>query len=47
MKYVILKKNRLNDFIAKLSVNEKVMAPVYKGYKNFAFEEVKIQRTFL
>lgn len=41
MQYVILKKNLLNDLIAKLSINEKVMAPVFKGNKNYTFEEVK------
>lgn len=38
--YVILQKKYLNDFISKLTKNAKVMAPVKKGIKNFAFEEV-------
>ncbi|MBU1077952.1 MAG: 4Fe-4S dicluster domain-containing protein [Spirochaetes bacterium] len=40
MKYVILKKNKLDEFIVNLSKQKKVMAPVSKGYNNYAFEEV-------
>jgi sulfhydrogenase subunit beta (sulfur reductase) len=38
--YVILKKERFNDFISALSKMQKLVAPVAKGYNNFAFEEV-------
>ena len=40
MQYVILKKERFNDFISSLSKMQKLLAPVSKGYNNFAFEEV-------
>lgn len=40
MQYVILKRENFNDFIFKLTKMQKVVAPVYKGYNNFAFEEV-------
>ncbi len=40
MKYSILKKERLNDFITLLSKNNKVFAPVAKGFNNYAFEQV-------
>jgi sulfhydrogenase subunit beta (sulfur reductase) len=40
MQYVILKKERFNDFIPRLSKMQKLIAPVSKGYNNFAFEEV-------
>jgi len=39
--YVILKKNQLDDFITALAKQQKVVAPVSKGYKNYAFEEVQ------
>ena len=38
--YVILKKEKFNDFISALSKMQKLVAPVTKGYKNYAFEEV-------
>lgn len=38
--YVILRKERFNDFISALSKMQKLVAPVAKGYNNFAFEEV-------
>ena len=40
MQYVILKKESFNDFISGLSKIKKLVAPVSKGYGNFAFEEV-------
>jgi sulfhydrogenase subunit beta (sulfur reductase) len=40
LQYVILKKEKFNDFISKLSKMQKLAAPVSKGYNNFAFEEV-------
>ncbi|MBE0426393.1 MAG: 4Fe-4S dicluster domain-containing protein [Nitrospirae bacterium] len=40
MQYAILRKERFNDFIARLSEIQKLVAPVSKGYNNFAFEEV-------
>lgn len=41
MQFVILKKERFDDFISSLSEIKKLVAPVPKGYNNFAFEEVK------
>ena len=38
--YVILNKEKFNDFISTLSKMQKLVAPVAKGYNNFAFEEV-------
>ena len=38
--YVILRNERFNDFISALSKMQKLVAPVAKGYNNFAFEEV-------
>jgi len=38
--YVILRKERFNDFISRLSEMQRLFAPVLKGYNNFAFEEV-------
>jgi len=38
--HVILKKEKFNDFISALSKIQKLVAPVAKGYNNFAFEEV-------
>ena len=38
--YMVLKKKDFNAFIEKLSKKMKVAAPVRKGVKNFAFEEV-------
>jgi len=40
MQYVVLKKEKFNDFISGLSKMQKLVAPVSKGYNNFAFEEV-------
>ncbi len=40
MRYATLKKSGLNDFIAGMAARMKVMAPVYKGYNNYAFEQV-------
>lgn len=40
MNYLILKKERFNDFISALAKSNKVMAPVEKGYNNYAFEQV-------
>lgn len=41
MQFVILKKERFGDFISNLLEIKKLVAPVHKGYNNFAFEEVK------
>lgn len=38
--YVILKKERFNDFISDLLKMQKLITPVSKGYNNFVFEEV-------
>ena len=38
--YVILKKDKFNDFVSGLSAMQKLVAPVPKGYNQFAFEEV-------
>ena len=40
MQYVILRKEGFNDFISRLSKMQKLVAPVPKGFNNFAFEEV-------
>ncbi|OGC08302.1 Ni/Fe hydrogenase subunit beta [candidate division WOR-1 bacterium RIFOXYA2_FULL_36_21] len=40
MKNKILNKNNLNGFIVALAKEQKVLAPVSKGYKSFVFEEV-------
>jgi len=40
-RYCILQKKDFPEFIAKVSENNKVVAPVAKGHGNFAFEEVK------
>ncbi|MDO8804827.1 MAG: 4Fe-4S dicluster domain-containing protein [Elusimicrobiota bacterium] len=39
-RYYTLRKDDLNSFIVKLSRDHKVVAPVSKGYGNFAFAEV-------
>lgn len=39
-RYYTLKKDDLNSFIVKLSRDRRVVAPVSKGYGNFAFTEV-------
>jgi sulfhydrogenase subunit beta (sulfur reductase) len=38
--YAILYKEKFNDFISALSKMQKLVAPVAKGYNNFAFDEV-------
>jgi sulfhydrogenase subunit beta (sulfur reductase) len=38
--YVILKKEKFNEFISALIKMQKLVAPVAKGYRNYAFEEV-------
>ncbi|MCL4475773.1 MAG: 4Fe-4S dicluster domain-containing protein [Nitrospirae bacterium] len=40
IQYVILSKDNFNAFISRLSKLQKLVAPVAKGYKNYAFEEV-------
>jgi sulfhydrogenase subunit beta (sulfur reductase) len=40
-KYRILEKSSLNDFLNSLISDFKVVAPVYKGYNNYAFQEIK------
>src|SRR4030042_2893225 len=40
MQCVILKKEMFDDFVSSLSKMQKLVAPVSKGYNNFAFEEV-------
>ncbi|WP_420266252.1 4Fe-4S dicluster domain-containing protein [Candidatus Magnetominusculus dajiuhuensis] len=40
MAYVVLKKDRFDDFVSALSAQRKVMAPVSKGYNQFEFDEV-------
>ncbi len=40
MKYSTLRKKDFGDFVAKLARHEKVVAPVKKGTKSYAFEEV-------
>ncbi len=39
--YAILKKEDFNGFISTLSKLHKLAAPVFKGYNNYAFEEVR------
>ncbi|MFH1062251.1 MAG: 4Fe-4S dicluster domain-containing protein [Candidatus Omnitrophota bacterium] len=39
-KYVVLKKKDFNDFVAKLALIQSVVAPVKRGEKSFAFQEV-------
>lgn len=41
MQYGILEKKDFNSFIAILAQNNKVAAPIAKGFNNYAFEEVK------
>jgi sulfhydrogenase subunit beta (sulfur reductase) len=38
--YAILNKEKFNEFISALSKMQKLVAPVAKGFNNFAFEEV-------
>jgi sulfhydrogenase subunit beta (sulfur reductase) len=38
--YVLLKKEKFNEFISALSRMQKLVAPVAKGHRNYAFEEV-------
>jgi len=40
VQFSILKKDRIDDFISRLAQDQKVAAPVYKGYDNYAFEFV-------
>jgi len=40
MQYVVLKKERFNDFILRLAEMQKLIGPVPKGHNNFAYEEV-------
>jgi len=40
MHYMILKKAWLDDFISRLAVTQRLVAPVPKGFNSFAFEEV-------
>jgi sulfhydrogenase subunit beta (sulfur reductase) len=40
MRYVVLQKERFNNFISKLAQEGKVAAPVAKGYNNYAFQLV-------
>ena len=40
MQYVILGKDRFNEFVSILSQMKKLVAPVPKGFNNFAFQEV-------
>ena len=39
-RYVVLKKEYFNDFIAGVASRQKVFAPVARGYNQYAFEEV-------
>jgi sulfhydrogenase subunit beta (sulfur reductase) len=40
MQYAILEKEHFDGFISRLSKLQKLVAPVAKGYNNYAFEEV-------
>lgn len=40
MLYATLKKNSIDDFISKLAQDQKVIAPVAKGYGTYAFTEI-------
>ena len=40
IQYVVLKKERFNEFILRLSEMQKLIGPVSKGHNNFAYEEV-------
>ncbi|MBI5700846.1 4Fe-4S dicluster domain-containing protein [Candidatus Saganbacteria bacterium] len=40
MQYAIINKDKVDDFITRLAVQEKVYAPVARGYDNYSFEEV-------
>ena len=39
-RYVILEKKYFNDFISEIANEQKVVAPIAKGYRQYAFEEV-------
>jgi sulfhydrogenase subunit beta (sulfur reductase) len=39
--YAILWKENFNNFISSLSKLHKLAAPVFKGYNNYAFENVR------
>ena len=40
MQYVILKKERFDDFISGFAATQKLVAPVSRGFNRFSFEEV-------
>ncbi len=40
LQYTVLRKEQFDGFISMLSILQKVIAPVSKGYNNFSFEEV-------
>ncbi len=39
-RYVMLRKEDFNDFISRLAKLRKLVAPIARGYNNFAFAEV-------
>jgi sulfhydrogenase subunit beta (sulfur reductase) len=39
-KYLVLKKSKFNEFISKLAKMQPLVAPVKKGQKSYAFEQV-------
>jgi len=39
--YRIIEKSSFNDFINSLIASQKVIGPVYKGFNNYTFEEIK------
>ena len=39
-RYVVLEKKHFNDFISEIAKAQKVVAPVAKGYQQYAFQEV-------
>jgi len=40
--YRIMEKSSIDDFINSLIASQKVIGPVYKGFNNYTFEEIKI-----
>ncbi len=40
LQYTVLRKEQFDGFISMLSILQKVIAPVSRGYNNFSFEEV-------
>lgn len=40
VQYVVLEKDRVDNFVSRLSRLQKVIAPVAKGYNNYVFEEI-------